>query len=490
MNRLPFDPTRVRAAKGASADAPLTVAQVSNLIANALARGLPGKVRVVGEVSNLSQRTHWFFSLKDGDASLRCVCFASTASRISCPVEDGMQVVATGRVDYYNQQGHVQLYVDKIEPVGQGALELRLRQMIEELRGLGYLDEQRKKPLPAFPQRIAVVTSRSAAALQDVIDTARKRWAGCQLLLYDVRVQGPGAAPEIAGAISRLSRDHRRLNIDAILLTRGGGSMEDLWAFNERVVADAIFRCPLPIVAAIGHETDTTVAELVADVRCATPSQAAARLVPERAALEQALAHWSRRLQQDVARQLSHAAHRVTSCANRSLFRRPEDLVDRARRQVDDRALRLNRALPRRVAQAQQVVNQVQPRLLRPLLALVRQSKATVAQMEPRLLAAAPRQLEQKNRRLEHLARHLDALSPRHVLERGYSITRDEDGRIIRDAADAKAGAQIKTMLAQGELRSTVNDGENAGENVTRASTPARKKARRSKRVSDEQLLF
>src|SRR5690606_26173107 len=220
---------------------------------------------------NFSDRAHWFFSLKDERATIRCVCFASSARQVECPVRDGMQVVCTGRVDFYDAQGHVQLYVDRIEPVGQGALELRLRQLMEELRELGYFDEAAKKPLPVLPRRVAVVTSRSAAALQDVIDTARRRWAGCRLYLYDVRVQGAAAAPEIARAIDALGRQHKRLRLDAIIVSRGGGSIEDLWAFNERIVAEAIHRCPLPIVAAIGHETDTTVAELVADLRCSTP---------------------------------------------------------------------------------------------------------------------------------------------------------------------------------------------------------------------------
>ena len=253
-------------------------------------------MRVVGEVSNLSDRTHWFFSLKDEGAAMRCVCFASNAKRVGFPMRDGMQVVVTGRVDFYDAQGSVQLYVDRIEPVGQGALELKLRQMIEELKGLGYFDLEHKQPLPTMPTRIAVVTSRSAAALQDVINTVNQRWAGCRLYLYDVRVQGEQAAGEIAEAIKRISKHGKKLGIDAVILTRGGGSIEDLWAFNERVVADAVYACGLPIVAAIGHETDTTVAELVADVRCATPTQAAMTLVPEREALHHQVHQLGQRL--------------------------------------------------------------------------------------------------------------------------------------------------------------------------------------------------
>ncbi|HEX7009730.1 MAG TPA: exodeoxyribonuclease VII large subunit, partial [Phycisphaeraceae bacterium] len=310
MTRRPFNPDLVRppspppASPPASRARPMSVSEVAGLIRTALADHAPQKLRVVGEVSNFSHRQHWFFSLKDAQASLRCVCFASTIRRLRCRIEDGMQVVATGRLDFYDAQGHVQLYVDAIEPVGQGPLELQLRRLLEELRQLGYFEESRKKPLPLLPRRVAVVTSRTAAALQDVINTAQRRWPGCRLLLYDVKVQGEEAAPQIADAIDRLSRHGRRLGIDAILLTRGGGSIEDLWAFNDRRVADALYRCTLPVVAAIGHETDLTVAELVADLRCSTPTQAAMRLIPDRQALLQQLHHLTNRIQQELLRQI------------------------------------------------------------------------------------------------------------------------------------------------------------------------------------------
>ncbi|MEE9404378.1 MAG: exodeoxyribonuclease VII large subunit, partial [Algisphaera sp.] len=260
---------------------PWSVSRLAGHVKRALQEGLPTKVRVAGEISNFSDRNHWYFSLKDADASIRAVMFASSARRVGFPVQAGMAVVATGRVDFYNAQGSVQLYVDKLEPVGQGARELALRVLMEELREAGYFAPERKKPLPAVPRRIAVVTSRSAAALQDVINTAQQRWAGCELVLVDVRVQGDAAAGQIAAAIRRLSAQGASQGIDAVILTRGGGSIEDLWAFNEREVADALFECTLPVVAAIGHETDTTVAELVADRRCATPTQAAMTLVPD-----------------------------------------------------------------------------------------------------------------------------------------------------------------------------------------------------------------
>jgi len=412
----------------ARSDAPWSVTELASQIKDALADHLPRRVRVVGEVSNLSDRNHWFFSLKDGGvsgrasggnsggASIRSVMFASAARKVGFPVRDGMEVVATGRIDFYDAQGSVQLYVDQLEPVGEGARELALRAMIEELRGLGYFAPEHKKPIPGVPRKIAVVTSRSAAALQDVINTAGQRWAGCELVLVDVRVQGEVAAPQIAAALRRLSRDGEAFGLDAILLTRGGGSIEDLWAFNERVVADAVFDCKIPIVAAIGHETDTTVAELVADLRCATPTQAAMTLVPDRAVLDQQVDQLARRMSLALQRRAEVARHRLDAAARHPLFQRPERFVDDARQHIH--------------------------------------------RLEHQLTTALPRRVTADRRRLAAMARTLDAVSPRNVLQRGYSYTLDSEGKLLRRTSDAKPGHTLTTVLADGQVQSTVEDGE------------------------------
>ncbi|MFI4859310.1 MAG: exodeoxyribonuclease VII large subunit [Phycisphaerales bacterium JB063] len=379
---------------------------------------LPGKLRVAGEVSNLSDRNHWFFSLKDDRAAIRCVMFASAARQVRFKVADGQAVIATGRVDVFPAQGQVQFYVDRLEPVGQGALEQQLREMIDELRGLGYFDPEHKRPLPAIPRRIAVVTSRSAAALQDVIDTARRRWAGCELVLCDVRVQGDAAAPQIAAMIDRLSRDHGRLGIDAVLLTRGGGSIEDLWAFNERAVADAIYRCELPVVAAIGHETDVTVAELVADARCATPTQAAMTLVPDRDALSQQVDQLHDRLALALRRRAQHARERLRSAQRHPAVSRPDRLL----------------AAPR----------------------------DRLAQASSRLASLLPRVTKTQRDRLDALSRHLDAVGPQRVLRRGYTFTTDGEGKVIRSAQDGAAAATLTTVFADGKVVSVPIGGTHA----------------------------
>ena len=399
-------------------DAPLTVSQISARIKAALADGIPGRVHVVGEVSNLSNRSaggHWFFSLKDAGAALRCVMFASKARQVRFDVRDGLEVIATGRVDFYDAQGNVQLYVDKLEPVGQGALELELKRLMAELRKLGYFDPATKMELPVMPRRIAVVTSRSAAALQDVINTAHRRWLGCRLLLYDVRVQGDDAAPQIAKAIRTMSRQGDRLGLEAIILTRGGGSIEDLWAFNERVVADAIFKCRLPIVAAIGHETDTTIAELVADVRCATPTQAAMTLVPDHAALEHQVAQLSRRLTLLTRRRFEHAQQRLLTAARHTMFRRPQNILLPVRQRLDA--------------------------------------------LDARLRPALPRQLEAATKQLDALTRQLEAIGPGSVLSRGYSYTLGPRDKLLRSVHDVQSGDRLTTVLADGRVLSRVEDG-------------------------------
>jgi exodeoxyribonuclease VII large subunit len=538
MARLPFDPEKTRAAEQARSQAPartdagatgqgdqpaaksrqapgqgdqsapLTVSQLAQQLKTALADHFPGKLRVVGEVSNFSDRAHWFFSLKDENATLRCVCFAPNARKVPFQLADGMQIVATGRLDFYDTGGSVQLYCDKLEPVGQGALELQLRQLIDELRKQGYFDDQRKKPLPGVPRRVAVVTSRSAAALQDVINTARRRWAGCELLLYDVRVQGQAAAPEVARAIRNLSQQGERLGIDGIILTRGGGSIEDLWAFNEREVADALATCPIPTVAAIGHETDTTVAELVADRRCSTPTQAAMTLIPDKQTLVHQVRQLHERLTTVTRRRLDRARHRLHLVARHALFRQPGHLVEQARRRMHEVERRLGQALPRRLQPAQQARQQLTslhrrlvralPRRLEPARKQLRDVELRWQQMLPRrlkparqqvqrlenqLAATMPRRLQHDRRRLDAAIKHLEAVSPHNVLQRGYSYTLDEQGHVIQSAQRVKTGQHITTVLRDGRVLSRVEGdapgGQTAAPEKAKEAQPTRKKGNR-----------
>ncbi len=393
----------------------MSVTQLAAMVKAALSQTLPAKVLVRGQVSNFSDRAHWFFSLKDEGASLRCVCFASSARPVAFPVRDGLEVLATGRVDYFEAQGQLQLYVEKLEPVGVGELELRFRRLCAELKELGYFELERKRPLPTFVRRVAVVTSRTGAALQDVLDTAAKRWAGCEMLLLDVRVQGEAAAGEVAAALDALSRYGAAMGIDVVILTRGGGSIEDLWAFNERAVADAVFQCALPVVAGIGHETDTTIAELVADLRCATPTQAAMRVVPDAAALREQVESLRSALHMQLKRELKHQRERLSGLARHPLLSRPEAALQPLRQRVE--------------------------------------------RLQQGLLAALPRLQRARADRLDALARQLRAVSPTAVLQRGYSITLDAAGGVVRAVAQAKPGGLLTTRVSDGQFESRVVGG-------------------------------
>lgn len=497
MTRLPFDPSRARgssardpspleptppadASSASDAPRPLRVAELAALIGLALENSLPQRVRVLGEISNLSRRNHWYFSLKDADAVVKCVAWASKARSFGFDARDGMQVLATGHVEFYGPQGQTQLYVDRLEPIGAGPLEIQFRALCEELRTAGYFAQERKRPLPEFPRRIAVVTSAGSAALQDVLDTARRRCPAVRILVVDVRVQGPDAAPQIAAALKYLAAQRASLNLDAVLLTRGGGSIEDLWAFNERIVADALFDFPLPIVAAIGHETDTTIAELVADLRCATPSQAAMRLVPDRAELLKQLDQFAGRLAALARHQHTTALHRLRAARAglpqpqvlvedarrtcRELFRRLEsaqrELIHAARRRLDSAATRLADVRPTRVlADRRRRVDACAHALDRSLVLARTRSRYTLEVRVQALRDAVSLSMQARAASVDRLAAVLAGLDPRSVLHRGYSITRASDGSIIRSVTTAKPGSRISTHLSDGVVHSRVESG-------------------------------
>lgn len=413
MTQLPFDPD---AALGPpppeTGPDHLTVSEVASLIKSTLEGHTPSTLRVIGEISNLSCQNHWFFSLKDEGAVLSCVAWASAARSFGFVPQDGAEVVATGSLSHYPPQGRTQLYVRQLTPVGAGALELRFRALCEELRGLGYFDEARKKPLPVLPRRIAVVTSGTSAALQDVIATAAQRCRAVALLLVDVRVQGDGAAEQVAAAIRRLDARGPELGLDAILVTRGGGSIEDLWAFNERVVADAAFACRVPLVAAIGHESDTTVIELVADVRAATPTQAVMRLIPAADQLARQVDHLGDRLLFVMRRLLERQRQRLEMLASYPLFRDPG--------------------------------------------AASRLAGERLGALEERLRRGIRVALGRWTDRADSLGRQLDGIDPQGVLSRGYSYTTTADGRLVRRVGDVRRGQSLFSRVSDGTIESVV----------------------------------
>jgi len=521
MARKPFDPDLVEVPQqelpftSAQAARVLRVAELTRLIQTVLAGGLPRTLHVVGELSNVARPAsgHLYFTLKDSDSEVRCVMWRSAASGLRFRPEDGMELVATGYVDVYPPRGQYQLYVRRLEPRGVGALELAFRQLCEKLAKEGLFDPAHKKPLPRHPATVAVVTSPTGAAIRDIIRTVQRRFPCVRLLVAPVRVQGEGAAGEIATAIERLDRQRQRLGgIDVMIVGRGGGSLEDLWAFNEEVVARAIYACKIPVISAVGHEVDTTVADLVADVRAATPTAAAELVVPVLDDLVEDLAQHGGRLTRAVRSAVQVAQGRVRAASRCEFLRDPIARIRQRDQQVDEVVGRLRlavahrmEAVRRRLHECAMSVARIQPQ------AYVAHKGRTLAEVEHRLYRAqwarqvvASRHVEaavaalarawpmkvvaRHQAMLEHIgprlargvdvrtrragewvtgfAKRLEAGSHKSVLNRGFSITRRADNEaIVTDPGQVAGGTRIRTDTRGGKFDSEVVEGESEGAN-------------------------
>ncbi len=487
--RLPFDPSRMAAkhrgesigpsdaatgsgaSGGSDANQAAIVWSVGTLathLSHAITRAIPGTIHVAGEVSGFRERTHWYFDLKDAEASIGCVMFASAWRRAGLQVRDGMAVVVSGRLDFYAKQGKVSFIVESLRTVGEGAQDVAFRRLCEELRAAGWFEETRKRALPAFPRRIAVLTSRSGAAFQDVLDTLRRRCPAIEVVLLDVRVQGDGAAEEIASAMRWCSENAGHLGIDAAILTRGGGSKEDLWAFNDRELARAILESRVPIVAAIGHETDTTIAELVADLRAATPTQAAMRLSPDsRAMLEQLAtlrARASRAMEQAIASRARESEHSVKHLGSAMTAR-----IAGAARELERLGGRFAAGHPRAGLMARRTRLDTAARELRDAIAW-RLEHVDLVSLGLELDDAMASRLRQERERVAHATRSLEAVGPTSVLARGYSVTMRSDGRAVRSRFDVSDGEELRTRVSDGEIASRV---EANGEPLRRRGKPS-----------------
>jgi len=469
-------------------DRAITVSQLAVRIDQALKSSIRGRVVVAGEISSLTNRTHWYFSLKDASAVVGAVVFASAARKMSYTPKHGDSVIATGRLEFYAPSGRVSFIIESMTPAGEGDLEQRYRALCDELRGLGWFDPLAKHALPVFPRRIAVITSRTGAALQDVISTMGKRCPAVDLLVVDARVQGEQAAPQIARAIERLNNRRDELGIDAILLTRGGGSLEDLWAFNERSVAEAIHRSELPLVAAIGHETDTTIAELVADERCATPTQAAMKLTPDRAAMLEQLVSLQHRLGGVIQHRLRYRRQALDAIAGSRAMASPQRIIEIQR----DRVGSIQRAMHHAALQCQSIarrrLHDLSIRISKHQPAAAHARRAVILDtIERDLDRAIKRRIGHSRDYLSAVERELHAIDPLQVLERGFSVTTDSNGQIVHTAEQAPPGSELTTRLARGSVRSRVLDGDNRPANASKKALPKRA-SRRSKPGSPPQM--
>ncbi len=412
-----------------------------------------GSFRVQGEIANISKRGHWYFSVKDAGAVLSCVMWQSDAARTAYDPREGDGVVVTGRIKHYAPQGKTQLYASKIEPQGVGALEQRFQQLVRELRGLGYFDESRKKPLPEFPRRVAVITSKTGAALQDVLKTAAERCPAVEFIVIDVRVQGDGAAEEVARALRAINRMAERMAIDAVIVTRGGGSREDLWAFNERVVADAAFALRVPLVAAIGHEVDTSVIELVADQRASTPTQAVMKLLPDLASLAERRGRIAHDLRNAMRWAMQAKREHLAELAASSALESPALRLAHLRARLAGFEARSRSAMSAMVVDERRNLDAVAARLIANTpAARAAAARAALAALRPRLARAIANALGQSRRDTINLERRLRSAGPAETLSRGYAIVTTADGSLLRSIAVAPVGTLLNLQLSDGNL--------------------------------------
>ncbi len=402
---------------------PLTVSQLTAQVRGTIEAKFQS-VWVAGEVSNFTRANsgHWYFTLKDGVAQIKTVAFRGINLRLRFDLKNGMEIIARGRLTVFEPKGEYQFVVEELQPKGVGAAELALRELKEKLLAKGYFDPRRKRPLPRPPRRVGLIASATGAAVRDMIEVFAQRWPFAEIVVRPTRVQGEGSAADIAHALKQLNWLHRnnRLCFDAIVLGRGGGSAEDLWAFNEEAVADAVFASVVPVISAVGHETDVTVADLVADHRAETPTAAVVALVPDRREVLAALGMLRERMAEATERRLKLAKQRLDQFATRPALRRPLQRINDLEQRLDDTATRLARAVRQRLVRASQELTDVSARL--------------------------------------------EALSPLQVLARGYSLTQTKDGELVRDPVPLRPGDLLLTRVAGGTIRSLVTETRATGD--------------------------
>jgi exodeoxyribonuclease VII large subunit len=417
-------------------------------------------VWVEGEISNCraAQSGHLYFTLKDEKAQLRCVAFRNQVRLLKFRPEDGLHVTARGALSVYEQRGEYQLYVEHIEPVGLGALQLAFEQLKARLEKEGLFDPARKRTLPVLPRRIGVVTSPTGAAVRDILRVLRRRFPNVHVILYPVKVQGEGAAAEIVEAVGHFNKEKLA---DVMIVARGGGSLEDLWAFNEETVARAIAASEIPVISGVGHETDFTIADFVADVRAPTPSAAAEIVVRTRQEFDKHVAQLEEKLVQWIRYRLLQWRAQLQDLATSPAFRRPEEMLRQYRQQLDDGVTQLAELLRARLDEARQRITIAGTRLasfdFRAKIAALRQR---LEQRGGELEARIARLLVGKRRRLEALMLQLDERSPLRVLERGYAIVYDAAGNVVRDTEQVGLGDAIAVQLSRGKLKAEVKDKE------------------------------
>jgi len=433
-----------------------SVSQVNILIKGAIEANLPGRLTVAGEISGYKPHRsgHRYFDLKDENSVIPAVMWKSNVSKLKFEPESGLAVLAKGYVDVYPPQGKYQFYVESMSPAGVGQLQLAFEQMRQRLQAEGLFDEEHKKPLPRYPQRIGILTSESGAAVHDICDSIFNRWPIAELFLYPVSVQGKVAACEIAAAIADINKRNKALGIDLLIVGRGGGSMEDLWAFNEEVLARAIFSSAIPIISAVGHEVDVTIADLVADARVSTPTKAGVIAVPDVEEVMGQIESIGKRLSADVFGRLSYAGQNLETVLASVVFRNPVymtqnrmQILERLESGMRDSAGNFFNRTYRLLQSYYEKVVSLEPH------GLMAKKKVLLARMHSRIKAGAVGVISEGKLRLESAAGKLGGLNPKGVLNRGYSITRNaKDGSLVKCPGDIDVGDMIVTELKDDNL--------------------------------------
>ena len=415
-------------------------------------------VWVAGEISNtkLAPSGHYYFTLKDRDAQLRCVCFRQNALYLKLKPQDGLAALVRGRVSVYEARGEYQLYVEHLEPQGYGALQLAFEQLKRKLAAEGLFDEERRRPLPEFPRRIGIVTSPRGAVISDMLRILERRFESLHILVYPVLVQGEGAADDICKALQYFS-DTRC--VDVVIVGRGGGSLEDLWAFNEESVARAIAESQVPVISAVGHQTDFTIADFVADLRAPTPSAAAELVIRQKSEFVEMISGIEERLLQAVRYRLATTGRQVLETSvNRAaaaLSRRLGGLWQR----TDERGFQLRQAVVSRLRKAETRYRNSQHSLaVLDLRVRLAQTRAQLESRRGRLTPLMTWRLESGRSKLESLDRQMHQLSPLAILERGYAIVEASDGTVIRSSEQTARGDSLGVRLHEGRLRVRVED--------------------------------
>ena len=433
-----------------------TVSQVNSLIKVALEEKLPSRLIVRGEISDFKHHTsgHCYFSLKDQSGVLPCVMWASKFRSVKFSPEDGMAVLATGHIDVYTVGGKYQLYVDKLEPEGVGALQLAFEQMVKKLQAEGLFDDAHKKALPMYPQRIGILTSESGAAVHDIIDSIRHRWPCVKLLFYPVPVQGEGAAEKIAAALRDINRRNKKLKLNVLIVGRGGGSLEDLWAFNEEVLARAIFGSKIPVISAVGHEVDVTVADFVADARASTPTKAGVVAVPDMQEVLGQLISIEHRLTGQTKAKVKLAQQNLQTILASWVFRNPLSIVFTAEERLDELDMRMIEATKVLLAEAREKLAASYQQIIRiEPHRLLKNKTVELNNWQNRVNVGISAIVGDCRLQLTAKANRLAGLNPKSVLHRGYSITTNKKtGLLVKNIEDVRIGDYLMTELADQNL--------------------------------------